>query len=135
MPSPVWELLPHFAQVLPAAYCSGDFLHLLWGQTSLLNFSTGSKDALMALEPSTFTHLSLMAVYSWDWTILHFFTRPCTLNKFQNDMYTRATPKLKFYTLLKKPKVVTLKIPENSRTVVLNVHSLNIYRASLFLLL
>lgn len=40
---------------------------------------------------------------------------------------------MKFYTLLKKPKVVTLKIPENTQSIVLNVHSLNIYRALLLL--
>lgn len=46
-------------------------------------------------------------------------------------MVSRPGPstKMKFYTLLKKPKVVTLKIPENTQSIVLNVHSLDIYSA------
>lgn len=107
MLSLIQELLSHFAQVLPAPRCSDDFFHLLRAQISLLNFKKGSKDTL----ESTFNSTCLSLRWLLMVCVEQFFI-PLLDNKHWRNFKVVRRPgpyQNKFYTLLRKPKVVSQK--------------------------
>lgn len=132
MTSLIQELLSHFAQVLPAPPCSDAFFHLVRAQISLLNFKKGGKDTL----ESTFNSACLSLRWLFMVCVEQFFI-PLLNNIHGRNFKLLRRPgpcQNKFYTLFRKPKVVSQKNPENTQSLVLNVHTIKYIQGSLFFL-